>query len=142
LRVLIIGLALAASPQAPPSNAHGPFKVIVNAKVSGRTLAKDALAQIYLGNVQRWRDGIPVVAVDLSGTSPVRRAFYEGVLGMSLDAVTLYWLQTISTTGKRPPLTKSSDKEVIASVASKPGGVGYVSYGTPLPETVREVAVQ
>jgi ABC-type phosphate transport system substrate-binding protein len=113
----------------------------VNAKVSGHALARDLLAQIYLGKVQRWGDGVPIVAVDLSGTSPVRRAFCEEILGMSVEAARFYWLQTVSSTGKRPPVTKPSNEEVIAFVASKPGGVGYVSSGTPLPETVREVTV-
>ncbi|HXB56925.1 MAG TPA: hypothetical protein VN461_19335 [Vicinamibacteria bacterium] len=141
LRVLILGLALAARLEAQPSDPHGAFRVIVNAKASGRSIARDVLAQIYLGKVQRWSDGVPIVAVDLSGTSPVRRAFCEQLLGMSVEAVRVYWLQTVSSTGKRPPLTKPSNEDVIAFVASKPGGVGYVSSATPLPETVREVAV-
>jgi ABC-type phosphate transport system substrate-binding protein len=139
--VVIVGLAFAANLEAQPSTAHGAFKVIVNTKVGGRTLARDVLSQIYLGKVQRWGDGVPIVAVDLSGTSPVRRAFCEEVLGMSVEAVRFFWLQTVSSTGKRPPLTKPSDEDVIAFVASKPGGVGYVSYETSLPETVREVTV-
>ncbi|HKC12193.1 MAG TPA: hypothetical protein VKI41_09185 [Vicinamibacteria bacterium] len=141
LRVLIVGLAFATSLEAQPSTAHSTFKVIVNPKVSGRSLAREVLAQIYLGKVQRWGDGAPIVAVDLSGTSPVRKAFCEEILGMSVEAVRFYWLQTVSSTGKRPPLTKPSDEEVISFVASKTGGVGYVSFGTPLPETVFEVTV-
>jgi ABC-type phosphate transport system substrate-binding protein len=141
LRLLILTLAFAANLEAQPSTAHSTFKVIVNAKVGGRSLARDVLAQIYLGKVVRWGDGNPIVAVDLSGTSPVRRAFCEEVLGMSVEAVRFYWLQTLSSTGKRPPLTKPSDEEVIGFVASKTGGVGYVSLGTPLPETVLEVTV-
>jgi ABC-type phosphate transport system substrate-binding protein len=141
LCLLVLTLAIAANLEAQPSTAHSTFKVIVNAKVGGRTLAREVLAQIYLGKVQRWGDGNPIVAVDLSGTSPVRRAFCEEVLGMSVEAVRFYWLQTMSSTGKRPPLTKPSDEEVIGFVASKPGGVGYVSFGTPIPETVLEVTV-
>jgi ABC-type phosphate transport system substrate-binding protein len=141
LRVLILGLSFAASLQAQPGGSHDTFKVIVNAKVAGRSLARDVLAQIYLGRVQRWGDGAPIAAVDLSGTSPVRRAFCEEVLGMSMEAVRFHWLQTVSSTGKRPPPTKASDQDVIAFVATKPGAVGYVSSATPLPETVREVVV-
>jgi ABC-type phosphate transport system substrate-binding protein len=141
LCLLVLTLAIAANLEAQPSTAHSTFKVIVNAKVGGRTLAREVLAQIYLGKVQRWGDGNPIVAVDLSGTSPVRRAFCKEVLGMSVEAVRFYWLQTLSSTGKRPPLTKPSDEEVIGFVASKPGGVGYVSFGTPIPETVLEITV-
>jgi ABC-type phosphate transport system substrate-binding protein len=142
LCVLIVGLALAAGLEAPGSSAQGLFKVIVNARLSGRTVARDVLAQIYLGKAQRWGSGIPIVAVDLSATSPVRRAFSQEVLGRSVEAVKSYWLVAVSSTSKRPPLTKPSDEEVIAFVSREPGGVGYVSDAAPVPETVREVTIQ
>jgi ABC-type phosphate transport system substrate-binding protein len=40
-----------------------------------------------------------------------------------------------------PPPVKTSDEEIVAFVASTPGAIGYVSSGTPLPDTVREIAV-
>src|SRR5258708_35000698 len=109
---------------------------MVSPTVGSCWLARKVLGHISLGKVQRWGDGAPIVAVDLSGTSPVRKAFCEEILGMSVEAVRFYWLQTVSSTGKRPPLTKPSDEEVISFVASKTGGVGDVSFRTPLPETV------
>jgi ABC-type phosphate transport system substrate-binding protein len=36
---------------------------------------------------------------------------------------------------------KASDEEIVSFVASTPGAIGYVSAGTRLPDTVREVAV-
>jgi ABC-type phosphate transport system substrate-binding protein len=137
---LVVGLVLTGVLEAPVSAARGPFKVIVGAKVSGRAVAREVLAQIYLGKVARWGDGVEIEAVDLSGTSPVRRAFSLEILGMSVDGVKHHWLDMV-TAGKRPPLTKASDEDVIAFVARQPGGVGYVSNGTLVPASVREVEV-
>jgi hypothetical protein len=39
-------------------------------------------------------------------------------------------------------VTRQSDEDVIAFVATEPGGIGYVSETTIVPETVRPIAVQ
>ena len=138
--VCVLGLALTASLGATAESAR-PFKVIVNPGVVGRAVPRDVLAQIFLGQVQRWGNGSPISAVDLSSTSPVRQAFSEQILGRSVDAVKHHWLRRISV-GQRPPLSRPSDEAVVAFVAEEPGAVGYVSVGTPLPESVREIVVQ
>lgn len=142
-RVLVgvLGLVMGAGVVAGAGEAGAPFKVIVNPSVTGRTVSRTVLAQVYLGAVARWGDGSPIAAVDLSGTSPVRLSFSEQVLGKSLDAVKFQWLRRIAN-GQRPPLSKASDEEVIAFVSSQRGSVGYVSADASLPSTVREVSVQ
>lgn len=137
----VVGLVLAAVVGARAGEASLPFKVIVNPSVAGQAVPRDVLAQIYLGAVARWGNGSSIAAVDLSTTSPVRQAFSARILGMSVDAVKHHWLRKIAA-GQRPPLSKSSDEEVIAFVAGQRGGVGYVSVATPVPPTVREVTVQ
>jgi ABC-type phosphate transport system substrate-binding protein len=135
---VLLGLVLAVGLGVRTGGAAPPFKVIVNPGVTGRAITQDVLAQIYLGGASRWGNGDVIAAVDLSGTSPIRRAFSEQVLGMSVDGVKFHWLRKIGA-GQRPPLSKASDAEVIAFVARQPGGVGYVSAATPLPATVSEV---
>jgi len=132
-------LATAAAP-APASDGL-PFRVIVNPSVTGRAIPRTVLAQVFLGAVPRWGNGDTIQALDLSSTSVVRQAFSEHVLGMSIDAVKHHWLRKIAT-GVRPPLSKATDEDVIAFVASQRGGVGYVSAAATLPPTVHEIAVQ
>jgi len=144
-RVLITlaGLVLAAGVRASTYQGPAAFKVIVNPKLAGKAVNRDIVAQIYLGKVQRWGDGHVIVPVDLSTTSPVRKAFSEAILEMPIDGVKHYWLEkVVAGSGQRPPLTKKSDDEVIAFVASEPGGIGYVSDAAAVPDTVREVAVK
>jgi ABC-type phosphate transport system substrate-binding protein len=128
-----------ASPSHEP--ARQSFKVVVNPNVSGSKIDRGVLAQIFLGKARRWSDGRPIVAVDLSTTSAVRETFSAEVLGMRIDGVKNYWIRNVGA-GVRPPMTKASDQEVLAFVASAPGAVGYVSEGTPLPPDVRVVAVE
>jgi hypothetical protein len=60
---------------------------------------------------------------------------------MPTDAVINHWMRRIIA-GQRPLLSKATEDEVVAFVASQPGGVGYVSTATSLPAGVTEVSVQ
>lgn len=138
LAAVLVSIALAGSRTAQSADA---FKVIVNAKLSGQAVSRETLAQVYLGRVERWSDGKPIAAVDLSTTSPVRAAFSQSVLGMSVLGVRQHWTRSIAT-GHVPPLARSTDEDVIAFVSTRTGGVGYVSADALLPDSVRAVAVQ
>jgi ABC-type phosphate transport system substrate-binding protein len=54
--------------------------------------------------------------------------------------VQVYWQRRMAT-GLVPPPVKTSDEEIVSFVASTPGAIGYVSSTTPLPDSVREVAI-
>lgn len=137
---VLVGVLLATGREAPAAPAGG-FKVIVNPGVTGKKVSRDVLAQIYLGNVQKWGDGRPIVAVDLTSTSRVRQSFSAAVLEMPIIQVQHHWVRSMSI-GKRPPRTKDSDEQVIAFVAGEPGGLGYVSEDAPVPPSVRILAVE
>jgi hypothetical protein len=79
--------------------------------------------------------------IDLSTTSPVRAAFSQTVLGMSVVAVRMYWTRTM-VSDHFPPTVRSTDEDVIAFVGARTGSVGYVSADAVLPDTVHVVAVQ
>jgi ABC-type phosphate transport system substrate-binding protein len=134
-------LVLTALAGSRPAAAADSFKVIVNARMTGRTVSRETLAQVYLGKVERWGDGKPITAVDLSTTSPVRAAFSQTILGMSVVGVRAYWTRTM-VNDHFPPMVRSSDEDVIAFVGARAGSVGYVSADAVLPDTVHVVAVQ
>lgn len=133
-------LALVAPVRAdtPPA----AFKVIANLRVPGTRIPRDTLARVFLGQVSRWGDGSLIEAIDLSSTSAVRQAFSTAVLGMPVEAVRNHWLHLMLSGGRRPPMTKGSDAEVIAFVAANPGAVGYVSEKAEIPRTVHVLEVQ
>ena len=141
MRNRLAGLALLASLATVPSAGAEPFTVIVNARVPGRSVSKDTLAQIFLGRIERWGDGRAIAPVDLSATSAVRASFSKVVLGQSVLGVRGHWLRAMSA-GQRPPMAYAGDDEVIEFVSKNPGGIGYVSDATALPSTVKTVAVQ
>jgi ABC-type phosphate transport system substrate-binding protein len=134
-------LVLIALAGPRPAVAAESFKVIVNARMTGRAIARETLAEVYLGKTERWGDGKPIAAVDLSTTSPVRAAFSQTVLGMSVVGVRTFWLRTIDS-GHFPPMVRATDEDVIAFVGARTGAVGYVSADAVLPDTVHVVTVK
>ncbi len=116
------------------------YQLIAHPSVTGTTVARDVVAGIFLKKVQRWADGQSIEPVDLTATSNVRESFSEAVIGMPIAGVRVYWMDRMSK-GLWPPRTKETDADVIDYVASRPGGIGYVAAGTPLPASVKVLKV-
>ena len=129
-----------AAGAAPVASADARFRVIVNPQVKGGQIPRTALSSIFLGRAPKWADGSEVRPVDQSLRSSLRVAFSNDVHMQGLMEIQVYWQREIAK-GRVPPPVKSSDDEVVEYVASTPGAIGYVSTGTALPGTVREVAV-
>jgi len=141
---LVRGLATAGVLAAlATATAAEDFVVVVNPSVSGTNIHRRDLAALFLGKAIRWGSGAPAVPVDQSGTSAVRQAFSEMVLGMTVPTAIQYW-QSQMLEGKPlrpPPGVKGSDTDVLAFVAKTKGAVGYVSAGTTIPPGVRAIAI-
>jgi ABC-type phosphate transport system substrate-binding protein len=143
-RSLALAFALALWPAAAGlAVAADTFVVIVHPSVSGASIKRADLGAVFLKKASRWGSGGGLaVPVDQSGTSSVRSAFSEGVLGQPVAQVVQYWQkQMFSAARLSPPPVKATDAEVIAFVAKNAGAVGYVAAGTPLPSEVRALAL-
>jgi ABC-type phosphate transport system substrate-binding protein len=140
---LHVGLAMALLlAAAAPSPAADEFVVIVHPSVVGTNVHRADLAAVFLRKAVRWGTGAPAVPVDQSGTSAVRNAFSQAVLGMPVATAVQYWQkQMFGTKPLRPPAVKASDAEVIAFVEKTEGAVGYVSKAATLPAGVKALAV-
>jgi hypothetical protein len=94
-----------------------------------------------MGQRLQWRDGQPVVPIDLSVTSPVRASFSKDVLGLSVEAVQMHWMKLITAGRGRPPYT-ASEEDVLKTVGKERWMIGYVSAEAVLPPTVRNVPLR
>jgi len=139
LLFFVVVAALAAG-LVQDASAAAAFRVIVHPDVKGAQIPRAVLSAIFLKQALKWGDGRPVVPVDQSVQSEVRRHFSNDVLKQGIVDVQVYWQRRI-TAGQVPPPVKTSDEDVVAFVASTPGAIGYVSSGTSLPATVHEVTV-
>jgi ABC-type phosphate transport system substrate-binding protein len=127
---------------ATPSTAADEFVVVVHPSVAGASVRRADLASVFLRKATRWGTGTLAVPVDQSGTSAVRKAFSDSVLGMPVGTAVQYWQkQMFAANPLRPPAVKGSDAEVIAFVEKTEGAVGYVSKATALPAGVKSLAL-
>jgi ABC-type phosphate transport system substrate-binding protein len=127
---------------ATPSTAADEFVVIVHPSVAGANVRRADLASVFLRKATRWGNASVAVPVDQSGTSAVRKAFSDSVLGMPAGTAVQYWQkQMFAANPLRPPAVKGSDAEVIAFVEKTDGAVGYVSKAAALPAGVKPIAV-
>jgi ABC-type phosphate transport system substrate-binding protein len=134
-------LLLGLSAPAAMGQGSGGFKVIVNATnpVTGMTLM-DA-SQLFLKRTTRWTAGGAVHPIDLPVSSAVREKFSRQVLGKPTLAVEAYWNKQIYSGQVIPPLTKASDREVVAFVRDNAGAIGYIATDTPLEGGVKVVTL-
>ena len=85
---------------AIPCGAGGGFVVIVNQANPLDRYGRADLSRLFLGRTSAWPKGAPATPCDLSGTSPIRRAFSEGVHGKPAWVIAAFWQQEIAS-GRR-----------------------------------------
>lgn len=111
----------------PASAGTDGFKVIVHKDNLARGLQKSKIALMFMKMTGKWEGGAAVEPVDLPAASAVRAAFTTAVHNRDVDAIKAAWQRAVFAGRGEPPPERASDEEVVAYVASHPGGIGYVS---------------
>ncbi len=118
------------------------FKVVVNASNPINSVTAKELSGYFLKKDLTWPDGQTVTAVDLSPDSPIRVEFTKTIHGKKISAIKSYWQRQIFQGKAVPPMERSTEAEVLAFVAAKPGAVGYVSSAATLNAKVKELVAE
>lgn len=98
----------------------GDIYVIAHPSVE---LAPGDIKEVYLGEKQ-FAGAVKLVPVD---NAAVQGDFLAKAINLSADKYGAIWTKKCFRDGLSPPVTKSSDADVISFVKSTPGAVGYVS---------------
>ena len=134
-------LAYAATLSSTATASADEFRLIVSSANPTNEIAPTTVAQCYVGGYCRWSNGQPVVPIDQSTKSAVRKAFSQQVLQLDVEAVQVQWMRAIVAGKGRPPIS-ASEADVIESVAKDPKMMGYVSADAALPPNVKTVAIR
>jgi ABC-type phosphate transport system substrate-binding protein len=108
--------------------------VIVHESVKTQDLTQQQLVDIYTLNAQNWGDGKKIVVTDFKGDGELREKFYS-FLAIKPNEIKRIWLRKQFSGSGTPPLTVSSEEEMIERVIAKPGTIGYVTAGRVPPKT-------
>jgi len=122
---MALGVALACAPLVSAPLAAEDLVVIVHPDRAHERLDADDVAQIYLKQRLRWRDGKTIVPVNREPESDTRAAFARAVLELSPQQLSVHWNRQYFL-GVRPPATLASDEAVKRFVAREKRAIGYV----------------
>lgn len=87
------------------------------------TLSADEVRDAYLGDKQM-AGGTRIVPLD---NAAQQKDFLDRVLKLDPGKYNAIWVKKGFRDGLNPPAVKGSDADVIATVRSNPGAIGYVS---------------
>jgi ABC-type phosphate transport system substrate-binding protein len=127
---------LAIGPTFTGASAGADVVAVVSAKSAVRALTSDQLADIFLGRVSRFPNGVLAVPIDLRDGSPERDQFYAKITGKTPAQVKAYWSKIIFTGRGQPPKAVASDLDVKQFLAANIGAIGYIDAAL-LDDTVR-----
>lgn len=130
LNVLLQAAVIIAALVGPPAFAGEPVAVIVHRDNPVDELSEPEIERIYINNVLKWPDGVPITIYDLATSDPLRYDFSYRVLDRAPAKVAEQWAHLkITNQAKNPPLTIKSEALIIRRVSSQKGAIGYVSLG-------------
>jgi ABC-type phosphate transport system substrate-binding protein len=121
-----------AIPVFADSTAAPAYQVIVHPSNKLSEVDRSFLEDAYLKKISHWPGDQMIRPADLLTSSATRRAFSEGVIHRSIDAVKGYWQQRIFSGRDVPPPELDSDDDVVKYVLKYEGGVGYVARGAKI----------
>lgn len=112
------------------------FVVVVRADSPVPSLTRDEVRDLFLGRT------VPTVGLALSPLEvrdeAVRGAFYERLIGWSVNRWRAHWARQVFAGLSQPP-TLLAGAEVMPAVLRSPLAVGYLPAGQVLPAQVRVV---
>lgn len=106
-------------------NAASQVAVIANKSVPIDEVKQAELLDYYTGDIRRWNDKLPVVVFDLKPKEEIKESFYK-YLGKSTSRMKSIWMKNLLAGEGEPPEALESEDEILAKVASTPGGIGFV----------------
>jgi ABC-type phosphate transport system substrate-binding protein len=114
--------------------------IIVNKGVAVESMEKEALRDLFLGNISVWPDDKKINFAIL-GSSETHQSFVQTYTRKTESQFQAWWKRKLFTgTGKFPPKF-STDQEMIDYVAKTEGGLGYVSSGAAIGDGVKILTV-
>jgi len=120
--IAVAGLALCAASAAVKADVV----VVVATSSPVKTLARNQVADIFLGKTSRFPGGGQATPIDQIEDSPTRDEFYTTFTGKSASQLKAHWSKIIFTGRGQPPQAVSSSAEVKKRVAENPDTIGYI----------------
>ncbi|TDJ25835.1 MAG: phosphate ABC transporter substrate-binding protein [Gammaproteobacteria bacterium] len=108
------------------TSAMADVVVVAHPSASDASIIKPVIKKIYLGRMNTFPSGSPLVAVEQPSDSPTMQEFHSKVTKKTPDQLRSYWAKMVLS-GKGIKLdVLQGNAAVKAWVASHPDGLGYI----------------
>lgn len=122
---LITALVFSALMFLSSASKADDLAVISHASVDIDSLSEERLRRIFSGKVQYWPTGDRVVVFVLSPTSEAHQVFCREYLSMFPYQLERLWKRMTFSGQGEPPVIVASMDDLIESVVTTPGAIGY-----------------
>lgn len=117
------------------------YRVVVNATNPVVRLTRDQVSKIFLRKINQWDNHQPVLPVDQTADTPVRRTFTKEIHGRTIASIQTWWQQqTFAGVGVAPP-ERATDAEVLDYVRRYPNAIGYVRADVPVGSDLKIIEI-
>lgn len=113
--------------------------LIVHAQNPIIQITKNQLQDLYFKRNRIWPNGSAVRFFDRDEL--IRSEFLSQYLKKTTRQVDQYWIAQKFNTGDTAPTMISSDAMTMSLVSRFPGGIGYITLGSPLNKDVKTIEV-
>ncbi|TGD75291.1 hypothetical protein E4634_04675 [Mangrovimicrobium sediminis] len=120
-RVIVAIFLVLATFAAKPALAE--LVVIANPESGVTELSQNEVINIYMGRYQKLSSGVIAFPVDLADA---RERFYKRLVDKTIAEINSYWARLVFTGRASPPRQMGSREEVLETVASNRGALGYL----------------
>jgi ABC-type phosphate transport system substrate-binding protein len=139
---LVVAASVLALTRPDPAAGGEGFVVVVNQANPVHRMSRGDVSKLFLRRSAAWPGGAVSVPFDLSGASPTRKAFTQGIHGKPLWVVVAFWQQEIASGRSQPPAVCATEEAALQAVSGDPGAVAYVSEGLALSPGVKVLTVE
>ncbi len=122
----LFGLTTALICITPSALAASDIVVITNPGSGVERLTRDEVTAIYMGRSKKLASGLQAIPIDQAPTNPEKARFYRDLIDKELPEVNSYWARLTFSGRGTPPRQVNSISEVIETVATNKGAIGYI----------------
>lgn len=114
---------------------------IVNSNTGQDSVSSKGLWAIFRMRLRHWSDDSPITVFILEDNNPIHRRFCKEILNVFPSQLRRAWNRLVFSGSGQAPVKVSSKEEMLRSVASTPGAIGY-AYEHDLIDEVTILKVQ
>lgn len=108
------------------SGANNNIVVVVKATNKTDKLSKSQVIDLFMGKYVAFPNGKKARPLDIVDSKPLKKQFYQSLVGLSLARVNSYWSRIQFSGRGKPSIKKESEKDIIRYLLNSDAAISYL----------------